>query len=150
MTATRADIIAEAWRWVGTPYHEQASVRGVGCDCKGLVVGVARACGLPEAEGFHARLADYGIRIDAALLRRGLEAELVRVDVPRPGDVLLMMVRNKAQHLSLLVDRGRMLHCWGAGPRAVVSAPWTEGRVARELDSAWAFPSIVAQEAAHG
>ena len=24
-------------RWLGTPYHDQASVRGVGCDCLGLV-----------------------------------------------------------------------------------------------------------------
>lgn len=147
---TRADIVTEARRWIGTPYHEQASVRGGGCDCKGLVVGVARECGLPEADGFHARLANYGVKVDVRLLRHGLAAELRQVAGPRPGDVLLLRVRDKAQHLALLVDGSRMIHCWGAGLQQVVSAPWTAGRAQRELDSAWAFPSILAQEAEHG
>jgi NlpC/P60 family putative phage cell wall peptidase len=34
LTATRG--------WLGTPYHDQASVRGVGCDCLGLIRGVWR------------------------------------------------------------------------------------------------------------
>ena len=36
-------IIAEARAWIGTPYHHQAAVKGVGCDCLGLVRGVWRA-----------------------------------------------------------------------------------------------------------
>ncbi|MGR3492459.1 MAG: peptidase P60, partial [Shimia sp.] len=34
---------AEARRWIGTPYHHRASLRGVGCDCLGLIRGVWRA-----------------------------------------------------------------------------------------------------------
>ena len=147
---TREDIVAEARRWIGTPYHEQASVRGGGCDCKGLVVGVARECGLPEAEGFHARLSHHGPRVDVHLLRQGLRAELRQVAQPRPGDVLLLRVGGKAQHLALLLDDSRLIHCWGAGLQQVVSAPWTAGRAERELVSAWAFPSILAQEGDHG
>lgn len=36
----RDDIVALARSWVGTPYHHQASVRGAGCDCLGVVRGV--------------------------------------------------------------------------------------------------------------
>jgi cell wall-associated NlpC family hydrolase len=36
-------ILAEARRWIGTPYAHQASLRGVGCDCLGLVRGVYAA-----------------------------------------------------------------------------------------------------------
>lgn len=39
----RADALAEARKWIGTPYHHQASRAGVGCDCLGLVSGVWRA-----------------------------------------------------------------------------------------------------------
>ena len=39
---TRERIIAAARGWLGTPYHHQASLRGVGCDCLGLVRGVWR------------------------------------------------------------------------------------------------------------
>lgn len=37
---TRAAIVAEARRWLGTPYRHQASVIGAGADCLGLVRGV--------------------------------------------------------------------------------------------------------------
>lgn len=40
---TAAPIVAEALTWLGTPYRHQASVKGVGCDCLGLVRGVWRA-----------------------------------------------------------------------------------------------------------
>ena len=43
MSVTRADIVAEARAWIGTPYRHQASLKGVGCDCLGLVRGVWRA-----------------------------------------------------------------------------------------------------------
>ena len=36
--------------WIGTPYHHQASVRGVGTDCLGLVRGVWRELYGREAE----------------------------------------------------------------------------------------------------
>ena len=47
----RQDIIAEAQSWLGTPYRHQGSLKGVGCDCLGLVRGVWRAVigGEPEA-----------------------------------------------------------------------------------------------------
>ena len=38
-----ACIVREARTWLGTPYLHQASVRGAGCDCLGLVRGVWRA-----------------------------------------------------------------------------------------------------------
>ena len=43
MDDPRAAVVAEARRWVGTPYRHQASVRGAGADCLGLVRGVWRA-----------------------------------------------------------------------------------------------------------
>ena len=41
-------VIAAARGWLGTPYHDQASVKGVGCDCLGLVRGVWRELHGPE------------------------------------------------------------------------------------------------------
>jgi len=42
MTADPEAVIAAARAWLGTPYHNQASLRGVGCDCLGLARGVGR------------------------------------------------------------------------------------------------------------
>ena len=39
----RRRIVEEARSWVGTPYVHQASCKGAGCDCLGLIRGVWRA-----------------------------------------------------------------------------------------------------------
>ena len=39
----RSTIVAETRGWIGTPYRHQASLKGIGCDCLGLVRGVWRA-----------------------------------------------------------------------------------------------------------
>lgn len=39
---TRQRVVELARDWIGTPYHHQASLKGVGCDCVGLVGGVYR------------------------------------------------------------------------------------------------------------
>ena len=44
------DVVRLARQWVGTPYHHQASKRGVGADCLGLVRGVWRELYGHEAE----------------------------------------------------------------------------------------------------
>jgi cell wall-associated NlpC family hydrolase len=38
----RTHIVALAREWLGTPYHHQASLKGVGTDCVGLVRGIWR------------------------------------------------------------------------------------------------------------
>jgi NlpC/P60 family putative phage cell wall peptidase len=36
------DIVKVAREWIGTPYHHQAALKGIGCDCIGLLIGVWR------------------------------------------------------------------------------------------------------------
>lgn len=47
---TRDEIVAAARGWIGTPYQHQASLKGVGADCLGLVRGVWRGIVGPEPE----------------------------------------------------------------------------------------------------
>ena len=51
--AARKEALGIAYSWIGTPYRHQASRKGVGCDCLGLVLGVWREL--------------YGARITARL-----------------------------------------------------------------------------------
>lgn len=98
-------VVAEAREWVGTPAHWQQSVKGVGCDCKGLVVGVARELGRPEADSLFARKADYREgQIDTRLLRQGLTDALDEVEEAKSGDVLLLRIGGLAQHLAICVS----------------------------------------------
>lgn len=146
--ASRADYCAEAASWAGTPFAWQASLKGVGCDCKGLVWGAARALGLPEAETPDAALAAYDARVPETVLRRGLARTLaaVSLDEAGPGDVLLMAVAGRAQHLGVIGadDQGRdvLIHALSTGPRAVVLTPLKLARRAWPALAAWRFASL--------
>lgn len=145
---TAAQVVAEARAWLGTPFHWQASAKGVGCDCKGLVAGVARELGLPEARSLYAGISDYDEKVPLRLLRAGLAATLQPADEPRPGDVLLLKAGGKAQHLGIFTG-DEVIHCWGRGERArrrcVLPHPAAVAFRAWPLDSVWRFGSLAGE-----
>lgn len=109
-------IVAEARRWIGTPYCHQASVRGTGCDCLGLVRGVWRAVGGHEPQGLPPYSADWG-EVDAtehvlAAAARHLRA--IGTGEAGPGDLLVFRWRRGvvAKHLGILTATDRFIHAW--------------------------------------
>jgi NlpC/P60 family putative phage cell wall peptidase len=137
-------IIAEARLWVGTPYLHQASVRGAGTDCLGLLRGVWRSVFGEEPEAVPAYTADWAEPSRQEVL---LEAAHRRL-VPRPigsvqiGDVLLFRMRDGsiAKHLGLqsaVGDHPRFIHAYtGYGViESSLSMPWQ-----RRIAARFAFP----------
>lgn len=118
-------IAATAEQWIGTPFHWQAQVQGVGCDCKGLVAGVARDCGRAEADELEALAADYGPVVDIFRLRAGLNRLFDRAATVRAGDVLLVRIGGKPQHLAIAAPTrarpSRAIQALDTGPREVIA-----------------------------
>lgn len=87
----RDEIVAAARAWVGTPYHHQASMKGVGCDCLGLIRGIWRELVAGEPEALPAYARDWGDATGAELLMEAGCRHLIRLDditQAAPGDVL--------------------------------------------------------------
>jgi NlpC/P60 family putative phage cell wall peptidase len=144
MTYTRDDIVAEARRWLGTPYHHQASVRGLGADCLGLVRGVWRALHGAEAEAVPAYSRDWaeatGEETMLAAARRHLH-EIDRASAQR-GDVLVFRFRAYAvaKHVGILTGASHMVHAVeGLAVAEVALVPWWR----RHTAAAFSFPRIM-------
>ncbi len=116
-------IIAEARSWLGTPWRHQASVKGVGCDCAGLVRGVGNRLGLMDCrEGTPgtAEFAGYGRAPEPKRMIRALDRFMDRRGgVPQSGDVLLMRFDRDPQHLAILTDEGTIVHALSSAGRVV-------------------------------
>ncbi len=86
--------VAEALTWIATPYRHQASLKGVGCDCIGLVRGVWRALS-GEDVGLPAYTPDWAEVGEREALLEGLAArfESVELAAAEPGDVLVFRMR---------------------------------------------------------
>ncbi len=142
---SRHAVLAEARSWIGTPYQHQASAKGAGCDCLGLVRGVWRALYGSEPELAPAYTPDWAEREGAETLLLAARRHLLELPLPEasPGDVLLfrMDVRSPIKHAAILEEDERIIHAyWG---RAVVRsryAPWWRQRVA----AAFSFPDVSA------
>lgn len=121
---TRAAVVAEARTWLGTPFHHQASLKGVGCDCIGLIKGVGLALGIldydpasPEAQPYLA----YSRMPNPQMMRRALSTffEPVAVADVLPGDFYYMAWIREPQHVALVTDTG-IIHSYEGGPGKVV------------------------------
>jgi NlpC/P60 family putative phage cell wall peptidase len=139
-----AAVVAAARGWIGTPYRHQASCRGAGADCLGLLRGVWReVCG-GEPEAVPAYTPDWSEPAREERLWQAARRHLRPKPLARaaPGDVILFRMRAGAvaKHLGL---QGRVgptasfIHAY-SGHGVVESAltpPWARRIVAR-----FAFP----------
>jgi len=105
----RAHIVAAARSWIGTPYLHQASVKGAGCDCLGLLRGVWREAIGREREALPAYSEDWAEAGGGETLRDALRRHLDEIALGdlAPGDVALFrMVRHgPAKHCGIVADR---------------------------------------------
>ncbi len=142
---SRHAVLNEARSWIGTPYQHQASAKGAGCDCLGLVRGVWRALYGAEPELVPAYTPNWAEHQGAETLllaaRRHLRA--CALTEMAPGDVLLfrMDASSPIKHAAILDEGAHLIHAyWG---RAVVRsrlAPWWRARCA----AAFSFPDVSA------
>lgn len=128
------DIVVAARRWLGTSFHHQGRVRGVGVDCAGLVIGVARELGLMDFD-----VTGYGHRPDDQEMERLVRVHLAEIPLAdaAPGDVLLLLIDGRPQHLGILTDIG-LIHAY-APARKVVEHRIDEVWPAR-IRAAFRFP----------
>lgn len=147
-------MVLSARCWLGTPYRHQASVKGVGADCLGLVRGVWREVVGDEPEVLPAYSADWaevGGR-ETLLEAAGRWMRPVAADQMRAGDVLLFRMSPgvAVKHCAILSDldgtEPRMIHAyWG---RAVVES-WMGVWWRRRLAAVFRFP-VLHREAGEG
>lgn len=102
----RSNIIAEAREWIGTPYHHQAMLKGVGCDCVGFVVGVGiRSGALDITDNDIKSYSGYGRVPNPSHMRKHMERFLVETDEPEIGDIIWLQWRhNLPMHLAILSE----------------------------------------------
>jgi len=104
-------VVAEARRWLGTPYLHQACCRGAGCDCLGLIRGIWRELFASEPEDPPAYSMDWSEPQGEERLWQAALTHLVAkpVGAAAPGDVLLFRMRAGAvaKHLGVQSRLGR-------------------------------------------
>ncbi len=142
-----SDIATLARAWIGTPYVHQASAKGAGTDCLGLLRGIwrevygAEPCAIPP----------YSMDWSEAGGREDLLHAAKTWLIPKPlsdvatGDVLLFRMRTGAvaKHLGIAGEVGQtptFIHAYSG--HGVVESPLSEPW-ARKIAARFQFPAKV-------
>lgn len=139
MTEVERDtIVYEARQWIGTPFQHHQATKGVGCDCIGLVAGVANAAGVTSAwfDGRAAPFQGYGKTPDPKVLLKACETFMDHVPMRdvQVGDVVVMRVRlgREPQHFGIVTEMGE------TRPARMIHALNVVGKVVEQrIDDAW-------------
>ncbi|MGH1465762.1 MAG: NlpC/P60 family protein [Cognatishimia sp.] len=136
--------MAEARRWIGTPYVHQSARQGAGTDCLGLIRGIWRCLYGQEPEQVPAYSRDWSEPESVERLWQAAQRHLLSKELrdAAPGDVLLFRMRSSrvAKHMGLQAKIGAQasfIHAYSGHSvlESPLSRPWARRIVAR-----FAFP----------
>jgi NlpC/P60 family putative phage cell wall peptidase len=144
MSEDRADIVAMARDWIGTPYVHQASMKGAGCDCLGLIRGLWRELFGAEPGKVPSYTQDWSEVAQEERLWAAARAHLLEkpISARMDGDIALFRMKDGAvaKHLGVLSIRDgvpTLIHAYsghGVVENALVG-PWS-----RRIVAVFAFP----------
>ncbi|EFL88966.1 NlpC/P60 family protein [Ahrensia sp. R2A130] len=140
-------VVATARQWLGTPYIHQASVKGVGADCIGLIRGVWR-----EVEGQEPQqLPNYSSTWsdptgqEDLLVAGYTHFREVAFGEDQPGDVLIFRMRrgSAAKHAGILSSSRHFIHAYEGNTvvESALSSFWSD-----RIGGIFRFPSSVCSD----
>ena len=110
-----SDVVTEARRWIGTPYHSGARVFGVGVDCGQLLIAAFEAAGLIPAGD-----CAPGVYSPEWHLHRSEEkylgwvqkyCDLIDGD-PLPGDIAVFQFGRCVSHAGIVTEWPKIIHAY--------------------------------------
>ncbi len=140
MSELRQTVVSEARKWLGTPYHHAARIRGVGVDCAMLLCEVYAAVGLIPHTDPGPYPAQWHLHRSEERFLGWIEKFGKRIDVKDvgPGDVLLYQFARCASHGAIVTTWPNIIHAHMKA-RRVEECGAFDGDLYNRLHSAWTF-----------
>lgn len=131
----RDQVVACARTWIGTRFHHQGRAKNVGCDCAGLVIGVAQELNLSDFD-----ITGYARLPAGDFLKCLCDKHMTRIPLRdiQFGDVVLMRFADHPQHLAIVGDYNgqelSIIHAYAPSKKVVET----------RFDNAWWLRTVAA------
>lgn len=111
----RKSIVDKAREYLGTPFRHQGRLKGVGVDCAGLIVCVAKELKLSDFD-----YTSYGRVPNSNELIAVLNEQLIKIkiDEVKSGDIYLMTFDFEPQHVGIATENG-IIHSYSSAKQVV-------------------------------
>jgi NlpC/P60 family putative phage cell wall peptidase len=142
---TPEDVIVEARSWLGTPYHHQAALKGVGCDCVGLLRGVYNSLTGSDIQNPENYSPAWHIHKGEEKLYGYLKNHFNLKEKPAfsyaPGDILIFGVgAGPGAHAAIVTAADRMIHSYREIGKVVENQ--IDTRWSRRIRFCFEFPGV--------
>ena len=143
----RAAIVAEARKWLGTPFHHRQRCLGRGVDCVNLLIAVYSAVGLAPEIQTPWYPHDWHLHRNDELLVGTLRQYAHPVRTALPGDVAVYGYGRVISHAAIIEDADRLIHAYKLADRVCetdrtalesrLASEWTSRRKNKEVISSY-------------
>lgn len=124
----REEVCKKALEYLDTPFHHQGRKKGVGLDCAGFIVELAKECKLYK--GNVVDMKNYSAKPDGVSLRKtllqGTAKEKTFTDI-KIGDIILFRFLQNPQHLALYMPNNKIIHAYSTAEKVIM----------HDLDEKW-------------
>ena len=136
MSPARERILEEARSWLGTPFHNCASVKGAGVDCVHFMKAVYAACGVIEDFTIDQYAPQWFLHKDEPLFLNGLARYADRIEkaAALPADAIMYNLGRHAAHCAIIVDERTIIHAYSRARCVTLS---DRGALEGREDSFW-------------
>lgn len=137
----RIDIAKCALTWLGTPYHHQAGVKGVGADCAYFVGKVAEELGAIK----EFKVAPYSIewhwhQKEEMMLKIMEQMGAIPVETYDVGDILAFQYGRTCSHVGIYLGDNQFIHAHLPAGKVLVNS--LSGEYADRLRKFYKFPNL--------
>jgi len=135
---SRQQVIEQARTWLGTPYHHQGRIKGIGVDCIGFIIGALMEVGISNLD--RQEFQEYGRcpPRGKGMLKYFDELTISVGYNYKPADLLVFWINDttkRPQHIAMATDYG-IIHTHSSVGKVVENV----------LDEAWLAKFICAYQ----
>jgi len=109
----RQYVVDEAKTWLGTPYQHKGRVKGIGCDCGGIVYQIYNPLIGPFKPFPKDYAQDWSVHRDDDVYMDFILPYVTEVQKPFLGGLAMFKIGRNFCHAAIITGRNKYLHAWG-------------------------------------
>lgn len=126
----REDVIRVARTWLGTPFHDNGDIKGVGVDCARLLAKVYEEVGLIPPQEIEHYSPQWMLHRDEPKFENYVRRFAHQVETPDIGDIVLYRIGRSLAHAAIISSPwpGTVIHAFKTF-RMVAETPCDEAEL---------------------
>jgi cell wall-associated NlpC family hydrolase len=139
----RSSVIKAARKYIGTPYHSNAALKGIGVDCATMIMLAFTDAGVRPPIDVGHYSSQWHLHSDVPLYEQAIaEHGGKEVVEPQPGDIALYFQGRQFAHGAIITEVGplKIIHAYAPARRVVEGAETEFGLIVsakKKIFSAW-------------